>query len=428
MENNHQNSQLKAFVYIDKNSDFPIQNLPIGIFKAKKLAEPRAGVRLGDFVIDLSVLEDSNLLVVNEGKKYFNKRFLNDFVALGTEYSKSFRAKLTELFAEDSACLREHGDILKSALHPYQDVEMLVPLDVGDYTDFYSSEVHARNVGAMFRDKDNALTPNWKHLPIGYHGRASSIIISGEPIYRPCGQVRPKDSAPVFQPTAKLDFELEMAFFVSTGNPRGTCIPVKNASDHIFGFVLVNDWSARDIQAWEYVPLGPFLAKSFATSISPWIVMAEALEPFKVHGPEQEPVVMDYLIDNDASHYNIALDIMLQTSQMTSPQLIASTNYNYMYWSVRQQIAHHTIAGCNLNTGDMLASGTISGPERNQFGSMLELTQNGTQPILLDSGEQRGFLEDHDKVIFHAYASCDAYRIGFGELENTVLPSRVDNV
>jgi fumarylacetoacetase len=301
---------------------------------------------------------------------------------------------------------------------------MLLPVDVGDYTDFYSSEHHARNVGTMFRGPENALQPNWKHLPVGYHGRASSVVLSGAEIRRPCGQTRPDDDAPpVYGPTNLLDFELEMGFFVGPGNPLGEPIAIDDTGDHIFGMVLVNDWSARDIQGWEYVPLGPFLGKSFATTISPWVVPMDALRPFRVAPPEQDPEPLDYLQGDGDAAYDIQLNVGLQTPSMDAPHTVCETNFRMMYWTMRQQLAHHTVNGCNARPGDLLASGTISGPTEDSYGSMLELSWRGSDPVALPNGETRTFLEDGDRVVMSGHAQGDGYRIGFGTAEGTVLPA-----
>jgi len=302
---------------------------------------------------------------------------------------------------------------------------MCMPVEIGDYTDFYSSKEHATNVGIMFRGKDNALMPNWLHIPIAYHGRASSIVVSGTDVIRPKGQTKPAGSEePVFGLTKLLDFELEMGFFIGQGNPLGEPIPIDKTYDHIFGMVLVNDWSARDIQTWEYQPLGPFLAKNFATSISPWVVTMEALEPFKVSGPNQEPAPMEYLQSKCNWAYNIALDVAIETPGLQEPFIISQTNFKYMYWNICQQLAHHTVNGCNTKTGDMMASGTISGPAKDSYGSMLELTWRGENPIKLPNGEERKFLHDGDTLTISGYCQGDGYRVGFGKVTGKILPSK----
>jgi len=294
---------------------------------------------------------------------------------------------------------------------------------VRDYTDFYSSKEHATNVGTMFRDPENALLPNWKHLPVGYHGRASSIIVSGEPIRRPKGQRKDGDKdQPVFGPSGRLDFELEMAFITCKENKLGESISTSEADDYIFGFVLFNDWSARDMQAWEYVPLGPFLAKNFASSVSPWVVTLDALEPFRVAGPKQEPKVLPYLKAEGLSNFDIHLEVGIQPKG-GAEKVVSRSNFKHMYWNIRQQLAHHTINGCNINVGDMYASGTISGPTPDSYGSMLELAWKGTKPIPMPDGSTRSFLQDGDTVTMRGFAEKDGIRIGFGEVKAEILPA-----
>jgi fumarylacetoacetase len=311
------------------------------------------------------------------------------------------------------------------ALLPMDEVVMELPAQIGDYTDFYSSREHATNVGIMFRGKDNALMPNWLHLPVGYHGRASSVVVSGTPVRRPKGQTLPADAdAPVFGPTRLFDFELEVGFFVGPGNELGKPISIDRAEEHIFGLVIVNDWSARDVQKWEYQPLGPFNAKNFATSISPWVVTLEALEPFRAEGPKQDdPAPLDYLRSAGNPSYDIDLEVLLQTESMSEPQRIALSNFRYLYWNMQQQLTHHTVTGCNTRPGDMMASGTISGPDKSMFGSLLEITWRGEQPIELPGGETRKFMQDGDTLIMRGWASRDGVRIGFGEVRGSILPA-----
>jgi len=300
---------------------------------------------------------------------------------------------------------------------------MHLPIHIGDYTDFYSSIEHATNVGKMFRDPENALLPNWKHIPVGYHGRASSIVVSGTPIKRPKGQVMPKDATePVFKPSGRLDFELEMGFVTGKNTQLGSSVSTKEAEDYIFGLVLFNDWSARDIQKWEYVPLGPFLGKSFGSSISPWIVTLEALEPFKIAGPKQDPKVLPYLKYTGKSNYDIQLEVGLQPEK-SEESTVSTSNLKYMYWNMRQQLAHHTINGCNINVGDVMASGTISGKDESSYGSMLEISWGGTKPITLKDGSKRTFIEDNDTVIMRGFAQKDGIKVGFGEVSGKILPS-----
>jgi fumarylacetoacetase len=303
------------------------------------------------------------------------------------------------------------------------DAEMLMPVRIPNYTDFYSSEEHATRVGSMFRDPKNALLPNWKHMPVAYHGRASSIVVSGTPIHRPKGQVKmPDNELPAFCPTRKLDFELEVAFITCTNSTLGKPIPVKKAEENIVGFVLFNDWSARDIQQWEYVPLGPFQGKNFGSSVSPWVVTLDALEPFRTAGPDQNPHVLPYLAFEGKKSFDIQLEVLLEANG-GEPSTVCRTNFKYMYWNVAQQLAHHTVNGCNIQVGDLYASGTISGPSPGSYGSMLELTWNGERPLRLPDGKLRGFLEDGDTIIMRGHAEKDGVRIGFGECRGTILPS-----
>jgi fumarylacetoacetase len=327
------------------------------------------------------------------------------------------------LLNEDNPLLRDNKTASELALIHMDEVEMLMPVNVPNYTDFYSSKEHATNVGTMFRDPENALLPNWKHLPVGYHGRASSIVPSGVPIQRPMGQTKPKDAdQPVFGPSKRLDFELEMAFITGKENKMGTPITTEEAEDYIFGFVLFNDWSARDIQVWEYVPLGPFLAKNFASSVSPWIVTLEALEPFRTAGPEQDPPVLPYLSYDGFRNFDINLEVAIKPED-SGEKVVCRSNFKFMYWNVCQQLAHHTVNGCNVKVGDMYASGTISGPADDSYGSMLELAWKGTKPIQMPDGSKRAFIEDGDEVIMRGFAEKNGLRIGFGEVSTKVLPA-----
>ncbi len=414
-----------SFIETKQDSDFPIQNLPYGIIQPSSLS-PRVGTAIGDYVLDLSVLDEAGLLhgTGAEGKSIFSATSLNPFMELGRPVWKAVREKLQYLLDQETADLRDNAELRAKAFYPRSEVQMLLPVQIGDYTDFYASKEHATNVGTMFRGKDNALMPNWKHVPIGYHGRASSIVLSGTDVRRPLGQTKPAHAeAPVFGPTAQLDFELEMGWFIGPGNQLGQPIPVDQAEDQVFGMVLVNDWSARDIQSWEYQPLGPFLAKNFATSISPWVVPLEALEPFRQAGPVQDPEPLAYLKQKKNGAFNINLEVYLKPENDSEETQITKTNFNYMYWSVAQQVAHHTITGCNLRPGDMHASGTISGPERSERGSMLELTWRGAEPLELKNGDKRTWIEDGDELIIRGYCQGDGYRIGFGEVRGTVLPA-----
>lgn len=414
-----------SFIETKQNSHFPIQNLPYGIFQPVG-QHPRVGTAIGDYVLDLSVIDEAGLFIGTgaEEKNIFSSTTLNSFMALGRPIWKAVRAKLQHLLDINTPDLRDNETLRAKAFHRLNDVKMLLPADIGDYTDFYASKEHATNVGTIFRGKDQALMPNWTHLPVGYHGRASSIVPSGTKIRRPYGQRKPKNAEqPVFSPSVQLDFELEIGWFIGPGNNHGEPIPVNKAEDHVFGLVLVNDWSARDIQAWEYQPLGPFLAKNFATSISPWVVTLEALEPFREAGPTQDPKPFSYLQQIKDGAFNIELDMYLKPENKKEETKITKTNFNYMYWSIAQQVAHHTITGCNLRPGDMHASGTISGPKRSERGSMLELTWQGAEPIQLDSGEKRIWIEDGDELIIRGSCQGDGYRIGFGEVRGTILPA-----
>ena len=414
--------RLESWVEVEKNSDFPIQNLPFGIFKTNYL-NPGAGVAIGNYVLDLTYIHEAgffNGLELPPG--IFNSGHLNDFIGLGKLKARSVRDRIGELLDRNNPELRDNKPAREIALIPMKEVEMLMPVRVPNYTDFYSSEEHATNVGKMFRGPDNALLPNWKHLPVAYHGRASSIIPSGVPVRRPRGQIKdPDENKPAFRPTGKLDFEMEMAFITCGENPLGQPVTINDTENYIFGFVLFNDWSARDIQVWEYVPLGPFLAKNFASSISPWIVTMDALEPFRVEGPEQQPEVLPYLKYSGKKNFNIDLQVALQPED-AEEYVVCNTNFSYMYWNIDQQLAHHTINGCNIQVGDMYASGTISGKKEGSFGSMLELTWKGTKPIRFPNGMERKFIEDGDSVIMRGHAAGRGYRVGFGELRTKILP------
>lgn len=404
---------LRSFIEYDASNHFPIQNLPFGVFKHQ--GATRIGVRIGDFILDLTQLEKEGVLPTQPG--LFCQSTLNDFFSQGNKVWSMLRAFLSRMLSSDNPQLRD-STLRDKVIIPVSVVTMQLPVTIGDYTDFYSSREHATNVGTMFRSKENALMENWLHLPVAYHGRASSIVISGTPVRRPVGQVKAEDAdLPTLSPCRLLDFELEMGFFIGPGTELGQSVAIDTAKDHIFGMVLVNDWSARDIQKWEYQPLGPFNAKNFATSISPWVVSLEALEPFRCKGPHQHPPPLPYLIGNSNWSYDINLQVFLQDS------LISSSNFKHMYWSMAQQLAHHTITGCNINAGDMMASGTISAPQKNGYGSLLELSWKGTKPLLLANGEKRTFLKNHDKVTMSGWAQGDGYRLGFGEVTGEILPS-----
>jgi fumarylacetoacetase len=418
------NPQLVSWIEVSKDSDFPIQNIPFGIFKTAALP-PRIGSIIGEQIIDLSALFQFGYFDgLHLNKDILENQYLNDFIALGKPLTNEVRNRISQLFSSDDARLRDNLEQREKVLIPSNLVEMLLPVMIGDYTDFYSSIDHATNVGTMFRDPSNALLPNWKHIPVGYHGRSSSIIISGTPIHRPKGQTKADDAeAPTFGPTKLLDFELEMAFIIGKPTELGESVSTKNAKEHIFGMALFNDWSARDIQKWEYVPLGPFLAKNFASSVSPWIVTMEALEPFRVQGPVQEPKVLEYLQYEGKNNIDINLEVHI-APENSNPHRVCLSNYKNMYWNMEQQLAHHTVNGCNIRVGDMMASGTISGPTPDSFGSMLELSWKGTKPIKMPDGTERRFINDHDTVIMKGYAQSNGLRIGFGEVKTKLLPTR----
>jgi fumarylacetoacetase len=414
---------LYSFIPVDPTSDFPIQNLPYGVFSARDGLAPRVGVAIGDFVLDLWELEQDGRLNVGD-LGVFSASALNPFMALGPKVWSRTRARISELLRHDHAELRDNDELRRLALVPMAQVKLHMPITVGGYTDFYSSKEHATNVGVMFRGKDNALQPNWLHMPIGYNGRASTVVVSGTQVRRPRGQLKPPSAElPSFGPCKRLDFELEMGVVIGQPSPMGEMLGESRAADMIFGFVLLNDWSARDIQQWEYVPLGPFQAKAFATSISPWIVTREALEPFRVHGPEQDPVPLPYLQQVQPNNYDLQLDVGLRAAQMNEAVRLCRTNFKYMYWSSVQQLVHHASSGCAMNIGDLLGSGTISGPEKDQRGSLLEISWNGTESIELSGDTKRTFLEDGDSLSFHGWCQGDGYRVGFGEVEGTILPA-----
>ncbi len=418
---------MHSFLPIAPDSHFPIQNLPYGIFSTPENRQSRLGIAIGEWVLDLSILAASGLLAHSHlpDPAVFSQPTLNAFMALGRPAWRALRHRVTELLNANSPTLRNDPDLRSRVLVPQTAVSLHLPVAIGDYTDFYSSLEHASNVGAMFRDPANALLPNWRHLPVAYHGRASSIVLSGTAVRRPAGQILPEKGAqPVFCPSREMDFELELGFLIGPGNQLGEPIPIDAAPEHIFGLVLVNDWSARDIQRWEYRPLGPFLAKNFATSISPWVVTLDALEPFRTGGPPQAPPPLPYLQSNAPWSFDINLEARLQSSRMAEPQTISVTNGRYLYWNICQQLAHHTITGCNVRPGDLLASGTISGQTPDSYGSLLELAWRGERPLTLTSGETRAFLADGDRLTLTGWCQGDGYRVGFGEVTGIVEKSR----
>lgn len=415
--------ELKSWVNIPAESDFTIQNLPYGIFK-HGIKKPRVGIAIGEHVLDLSFLYKRGYLdnlFLNEN--VFKSKSLNRFIGLGKAYWNLTRNRISELLLEENTELRANKEDLKLALIPIAEVEMLVPVQVPNYTDFYSSMEHATNVGKMFRPDGDALLPNWKHLPVGYHGRASSIVISGTPITRPKGQTKPEGmDKPVFGPSKLMDFELEMGFIIGRGNDLGTSIPTAEAENHIFGMVVFNDWSARDIQSWEYVPLGPFLSKNFASSVSPWVITMEAMEIFKCAGPVQDVPILPYLKSEGEKNYDVHLEVYIKTEKGDST-LVSESNSKYLYWNIAQQLAHHTVGGCNMQIGDLCATGTISGPTPHSYGSMLELSWKGAKPITLNDGSERKFLQDGDTVIMKAFCKKGDVRIGFGEVIGKIIPA-----
>jgi fumarylacetoacetase len=383
-------------------------------------------VAIGNWVLDLAVLEARGLLVPPAlvGRRLFDRDRLNDFMALGRLAWAEVRATVSRLLSAGEPALRDDPSLREHALVHLGEAELLLPAEVGDYTDFYSSLDHARNVGTMLRGPDQALPPNWLHMPVAYHGRASSLVVSGTDFRRPWGQSRPEGAAaPTFGPSRRLDFELETAVFVGPGNAQGEPVPVRAAPEHLFGLVLLNDWSARDIQAWEYVPLGPFLGKNFATSVSPWVVTPDALEPFRTAGPAQDPVPLPYLRAEGNQSYDINLEVWLEGEGTGGPQRVCRSNFKYLYWGMAQQLAHHTVNGCNLRPGDLLASGTVSGPAPDSLGCLLELTWRGTRPLTFPGGGQRTFLQDGDRVTLTGWCQGSGYRVGFGSVTGKVLPS-----
>lgn len=412
---------LTSWLPIDENSDFSIYNIPFGIYTDANVKNHVCSA-IGDHIIDLFELESADVFDLN--RAVLDQPYLNDFISLGKSVTGKVRAKLIELLTDENSILKKDTALFSRVFKKQKDVKMLMPVKVGDYTDFYSSIDHATNVGTMFRDPNNALLPNWKHLPVGYHGRASSICVSGHSFHRPKGQTKPSDSeTPVFGPSKLLDIELETAFVIGKPTQMGDSVSTADADDHIFGMVLFNDWSARDIQTWEYVPLGPFLAKNFASTISPWIVTLEALEPFRVKGYVQDPPLLPYLQYSGNKNIDINLEVYLKP-QGGEENLVITSNYKYMYYTMEQQLAHHTVNGCNINVGDMMASGTISGPEQKEYGSFLELTWRGTKPIKLKDGSERKFVNDNDTITIRGYCKKDGIRVGFGDCTATVLPAK----
>ncbi|MFM0241542.1 fumarylacetoacetase [Paraburkholderia phytofirmans] len=411
----------------DSTNDFSIQNLPFGVFSDHLNATRRVGVAIGDGIVDLAALESAGLLSVPSsaaGNSVFVRDALNDFIALGRDAWRGVRIQLSKLLSRDNATLRDDAELRGRALIRQADAQLHLPVQIPGYTDFYSSKEHATNVGSMFRDPKNALLPNWSEMPIGYNGRASSVVVSGTPVRRPNGQLKlPDQDRPVFGACRKLDIELETGFVIGSGNALGEPVACADAEAHIFGMVLLNDWSARDIQQWEYVPLGPFNSKGFATTISPWIVTLDALEPFRVAQPSQEPQPLAYLRHEGEHAFDITLEVRLRPQQAKEASTISRTNFKHMYWTMAQQFAHHTVSGCNTRVGDLMGSGTISGPTEDSFGSLLEMTWNGKKPLNLQEGGTRSFIEDGDELTLAGWCQGDGYRVGFGACVGEILPA-----
>ena len=418
------NPNLKSWVNIPTNSDFTIQNLPFGVFSVLT-DSPRVGVAIGEKILDLKTLFELGYLNDTPfALADFDFNVLNKMMQHGKIAVRQLRNRISELLDETNQELQQNAEELNQILFNQSDAKMYLPVNIGDYTDFYSSEQHAYNVGCLFRDPNNALLPNWKHIPVGYHGRSSSIIVSETPIHRPKGQKKPPTAeVPVFGISNLLDFELETAFITFDAKPLGDSISTKEADDYIFGMALFNDWSARDIQGWEYVPLGPFLGKNFASSLSPWIVTLDALEPFRTSGPVQDPKVLPYLEYEGDKHIDINLEVLIQPEGGEEVS-VGKSNYKYMYWNMNQQLAHHTVNGCDINNGDCYGSGTISGPKEGMYGSMLEISWKGTKPFSMPDGSERKFINDDDTVIMRGYSEKDGIRVGFGEVSTKVLPAK----
>ncbi|MEN8151617.1 MAG: fumarylacetoacetase [Planctomycetota bacterium] len=417
---------MKSFISVDPSSHFPIENLPFGVGVPRGSDRARVYSRIGDWAVDLYQLQCEGRFAAVAGlpEGVFGVGRLNAFMALGRPVWRAVRDALTDLLQDDNPILRDDRALRERVLVPADRVAMMLPAEIGDYTDFYSSKEHATNVGTMFRGPENALMPNWLHLPVAYHGRASSVVVSGTDLHRPMGQTKADDAdAPTYGPSKLMDFELETAFLVGSGTDLGETISVADAEEHIFGMVLMNDWSARDIQKWEYVPLGPFLGKNFGTSISPWVVTLDALAPFRCPGPDQDPEPLPYLRGDAPGAFDVVLEVTL-APEGRPPVLICESNFRTMYWTMAQQLAHHTVNGCPVNAGDLMGSGTLSGPTEGSYGSMLELSWRGTKPIALPGGGERKFIADGDTIAMTGYAQGDGYRVGFGEVTGTILPAK----
>lgn len=417
------NPQLKSWITVPENNDFPIQNIPFGIFSTNEKT-PRVGTIIGDTVIDVAALEELGYLKGLDIDTWsYECDSLNVLMDAHKAGIRSLRNRISEIFTDSNSELRDNTEHKENILIDISNVNMHLPVEIGDYTDFYSSREHATNVGTMFRDPANALLPNWLHIPVGYHGRSSSVVVSGTDVKRPYGQTKPNENEPpVFGPSRLVDFELEMGFITFDGNKLGDRISTDEAEDYIFGMCLFNDWSARDIQKWEYVPLGPFLAKNFASHVSPWIVTLDALQPYKTDGPDQDPEVFDYLKYTGQKNYDINLDVFIQPEGSEETR-VSQSNFKFMYWNMSQQLAHHTVNGCNVKAGDLMGSGTISGPTPDSYGSMLEIAWKGTKPVTLNDGTERKFIQDMDTVIMRGHCDNGTVRIGFGEVSAKILPA-----
>ena len=408
---------MNTWIHIPQNSDFSIHNLPYGMFMRDNI--PRPGVAIGDSIIDLHACCKLGLFAeLGFDTSVFESTVLNEFIDCGKDVWSRLREYLTIQLSSEGALY----EFREKAIITRLNAQMCMPVKIGDYTDFYSSIEHATNLGKLFRPDSEPLLPNWRHIPVGYHGRASSIVISGTPITRPSGQSKaPTADAPSFGKSKRLDIELEMAYIIGKSTQLGKPISIENAEDHIFGKVIFNDWSARDIQAWEYVPLGTFLGKNFGSTISPWIVTMEALEPFRCESIKQEPAVLPYLQFTGNKNFDINLEVAI-APEGGEETVISESNFKYMYWNMAQQLAHHTVNGCNVNVGDLMASGTISGRDQNSYGSMIEISQGGKEPMQLKNGKTRTFLEDGDTITIRAFCQKDGKRVGFGECVGTITP------
>jgi fumarylacetoacetase len=422
MPNFANNSDKKTWINVPENSDFPVQNLPFGVFITKDDVIT-IGTRIGNTAIDMGALQTLKYFDgIDLTDDMFMQDSLNDFISDGKKTWRAVRNRLSEIFEDSNPKLRDNEKHKNTILFDISEIEMLLPVQIGDYTDFFSSKEHATNTGKMFRDPENALLPNWLHIPVAYHGRSSTIIPSGIPVHRPMGQTLPNgETSPVFGPSKLVDFELETAFITTDANVIGEPIDINEASDYIFGMVLFNDWSARDIQKWEYVPLGPFLGKNFASSISPWIITMDALTPFITDAPEQNPKPLDYLQEENRYTYDIHLQITI-TPENSEENVVSQTNFKHLYWTMNQQLTHHASNGCKITSGDLIGSGTISGPTDDSFGSMLEITWGGKNPIQLKDGSERKFIHDNDTVTIKGYCQNENVRIGFGEVSSKLLP------